>query len=83
VPSSPRARPARCLMREGMGVLGLGMAFCEQRPYWLWLMGFQYCGSVASCEFGRVRTFCPGSEYSKFPCCMLIGVAFSASYEVV
>ena len=66
-----------------MSVLGLGMAFCKPWPLWLLVTGFQCRGLVASCEFSRVRTFCPRSEYSRFPCCMLIGVDFSGGYEVV
>ena len=60
--TSPRARRARCLMREGRSLMVLDMAFCVTWAYWLQLMGFQYRGSVASCESHHERTSCPRSE---------------------
>jgi len=57
---APRASCA-LLKEEGMGLLVLGIPFFRTWPCRLQLMGFQYRGSVASCESRRARTSCPRS----------------------
>jgi hypothetical protein len=63
--------------------MGLSMAFCGTRSCWVNTIGFQYRGSVASCESRRARTLCSRFCIEQVTVLYAKCVDFGAGYEVV